>query len=331
MNTATNLNLKSVAMFAILLAFILFSSFSSIQQEQQIDALQLQLNTLTEEHEALLEQKETLEQSLSEITGKYNAGKASKEELALQIAQLQEKITSLTAENAQLRRRIPRASTASPTPPGDRVAFLTFDDGPSPVTVRILNTLKAENVRATFFVNGRNNEFGRSVYRRIVNEGHAIGNHTYSHQFSHIYSSAQNFKGDVIRMQDLVRATTGVEMDIFRFPGGSNNTVSHRHGGPHIMPILAREIVDMGFQYFDWNVSSLDAERAVQDKNVIIRSVLDGSRNRTRAIILMHDAGAKTTTADALPAIISGLRDMGFRFEVLTRNTPPIHFIQPAS
>jgi len=302
--------------------FLFFWSYSYMEQEKELGVLREQIAELKQVQADLLESKTVLEGSIVELTDKHTAEKEYKQSL---IARLEERVKSLLSENQHLRRRVPRVSSSHTTPPGERVAFLTFDDGPSRNTVRILDTLRDKNVRATFFVNGRSNDFGRYVYRRIVNEGHSIGNHTYSHQFRHIYYSVSNFREDVLRVQNLVRSATGVEMDIFRFPGGSNNGF----GGSR-MPLFAREVVELGFQYFDWNVDSADASAVTLGRDKIIRSVLEGSRNRSRAVILMHDAGTKTTTADALPYIISGLRDMGFRFEILTRYTAPIRFIQPA-
>ena len=209
-----------------------------------------------------------------------------------------------------------------------KIAYLTFDDGPSANnTPRILDILKKYNIKATFFVNGNGK---KKIYKRIVNEGHVIGNHTYSHNYKYIYSSVSSFKKDVDKLSDYLEEITGKRPEIFRFPGGSNNTVSRKYGGRTMMKTLCWVIYyDMDYQYFDWNVSSGDAITYRAKKDFIIRSALNGAKRTKHAIILMHDAAPKTTTVEALPEIIRGLESMGFKFDVLTKDTPGVHFVMP--
>jgi peptidoglycan/xylan/chitin deacetylase (PgdA/CDA1 family) len=207
-----------------------------------------------------------------------------------------------------------------------KVAYLTFDDGPSANTEKVLAILDRYHIKATFFVIGNNSEFGKQMYKRIVYRGHALGLHSYSHNYRQIYASSPAFHKDFVRIKQLVYETTGYAPNIMRFPGGSNNLVSRKYGGRALMPLLIKEITKEGYQYFDWNVDSRDAERTLQPRDVIVRSVLKGSHGKTKVIILMHDSQVKTTTVEALPAIIEGLKKQGFSFDILTNRSFIYHF-----
>lgn len=244
-----------------------------------------------------------------------------KEELQLTIEKMTEKLESLEKEFKELElKNMARIEKES----NQKVAYLTFDDGPSKNTVRILDILKEKDVKATFFVVGRQDM--DHVYKRIVDEGHTIGNHTYGHDYNMIYKSPDEFFSDVDKLNDLLEKATGERTKILRFPGGSNNTVSRRAGGQGIMDVMTQAAKDNGYRYFDWNVDSQDASKAKQSKDVIVRSVLNGANNTKQAVILMHDAPAKTTTADALPEVIEGLAKKGFIFKGLEMHTPEVQF-----
>lgn len=217
----------------------------------------------------------------------------------------------------------------APSSSARKIAYLTFDDGPSRVTGRVLNTLKHYKVKATFFVIGNASLEGRSLYKRIVTEGHAIGNHSYSHNYKQIYQSVATFERDVNKLNNLLEQTISFRPDIIRFPGGSNNTVSYRAGGRNIMKRIASEVSDQGYQYFDWNVDSSDASAAVRSKAQIISSVKREAVGQDRIIVLMHDAPGRTSTADALPEIIEFLISQGYRFEKLNKSAFTCQFLLP--
>lgn len=205
------------------------------------------------------------------------------------------------------------------------VVYLTFDDGPSLNTVKILDILDKYNIKATFFIIGNESDYARDIYRRMVEGGHTIGNHTYSHDYKQIYSSADTFWEDFEKADELLYELTGKHTDIMRFPGGSNNTVSERYS-PGIMKTLVEQAKELEIPYFDWNVSSRDAEKVVQDKNVIVKSVLDGCKDKDRCIVLMHDNSTKISTVEALPEIIEELKKRGYVFKALAPDTEPIQF-----
>ncbi|OON98943.1 MAG: hypothetical protein ATN35_02745 [Epulopiscium sp. Nele67-Bin004] len=209
--------------------------------------------------------------------------------------------------------------------PGQKYAYLTFDDGPSNNTIKILDYLLEQDIKATFFVievPGR-----EDVYKRIIDEGHAIGVHSSTHIYADIYQNVDTYFADIENLAEVIKQyTDGYEADILRFPGGSNNTVSLKFGGPDIMSDLKVAVEDWGYIYFDWNVDSLDASASVQDKDVIVNAVLSQSSKLEQPVILMHDSAAKTTTAEALPEIVEGLKAQGFLFEKLTIDTPVVQF-----
>lgn len=210
-------------------------------------------------------------------------------------------------------------SSLMPVQAATKTIYLTFDDGPSQNTPKILNILDQYNVKATFFVTGNGGRYTQYIgeaYRR----GHAIGAHTYSHSYA-IYRSVSTYYADLEKIENLIVAQTGARTDIIRFPGGSSNAVS-RHYKRHIMRTLTKSVIANGYQYFDWNVSSSDASgRRVATKR-IIRSAKSHLAN---IVLLMHDASPKTTTVKALPAIIAYYQARGYTFATLTKTSIICH------
>lgn len=180
---------------------------------------------------------------------------------------------------------------------GIKRVYLTFDDGPSPNTDRILDILKEYDVKATFFVVGKENYTDQ--YKRIVDEGHTLAMHSYSHVYKDIYSSLDAYRQDLGELRTFLYELTGVECNIVRFPGGSSNTISKVD-----MHTLIDYLDSENMVYFDWNVSSGDASRTYRSANQIASNVLGNIDKYNNAVVLMHDAAEKNSTVDALPAII---------------------------
>lgn len=209
----------------------------------------------------------------------------------------------------------------------NKTVYLTFDDGPSENTEKILDTLKAYGIKATFFVNGYPRQ--AELYKRIVDEGHAIGNHTYSHDYKYIYSSAENLIKDIEKLNDLLEEHTGVIPNIFRFPGGSNSgyMTGKFNGGRDVTKEMVQSVKEAGYEYFDWNVLSKDADAVTQDKNVIVNAVLNGvEKNNKDSVVLFHDSSPKTTTAEALSEILDVLVSKGYKFGTLSKDSYIVHF-----
>ncbi|MCW3490189.1 polysaccharide deacetylase family protein [Dethiobacter alkaliphilus] len=209
-----------------------------------------------------------------------------------------------------------------------KTAYLSFDDGPSEQTARILDVLKRYGIKGTFFVIGKDTEFGRRMYKRIVDEGHQIGNHSYSHDYDKIYKSVDSFVNDFMKLERLLESAAGQRPRIMRYPGGSNNTVSHRAGGAGIMGDIIAEMTRRGYIHFDWNVDAGDAASAINSADLILSNVLDQAAQKRNALILLHDAGYQKHTPAVLPQIIEGLQSQGFGFSVLSQSSYRVQFVK---
>ena len=187
-----------------------------------------------------------------------------------------------------------------------RKVYLTFDDGPSSNTGKILDILDDYNVKATFFVNGRTDKHSIKMYKRIVNEGHTIGMHSYTHRYNQVYASREAFEKDFFRIRKLIYDTTGVKSVYYRFPGGRSNKVSNTNISDLISFIDKEKVT-----YFDWNVMSGDAVSNELKSSQIIENVMSDVIKYKTSVVLMHDAANKDSTVAALPALIQKLQKEG--------------------
>ena len=183
-----------------------------------------------------------------------------------------------------------------------RKVYLTFDDGPSIYTDDILDILKRYNVKATFFVTGMNLQYDECL-QEILEDGHSLGLHTFSHVYNDIYSSLDNFKSDFNKVRDYVYLNTGEKINLYRFPGGSANRIVSEENREEILAWLEKE----GVIYFDWNVSGGDAENQVLSAQEIADKCIKGVEECNTAIVLLHDSSGKKSTIEALPLIIEGI------------------------
>lgn len=198
------------------------------------------------------------------------------------------------------------------------VIYLTFDDGPKQGTTNvILDILKEENVPATFFVT---NSGPDSLIKREYDEGHTVGLHTASHNYATVYKSVDSYYNDLLQVQNRVKRITGYESKIIRFPGGSSNTISKKYS-KGIMTILTKDVVNKGYHYFDWNISSGDAGETTSSSGVYNYVVKSLSKNRSN-VVLMHDI--KPYTRDALRNIIRYGKNNGYTFAKITMSTPMV-------
>ncbi|NCB62914.1 MAG: polysaccharide deacetylase [Clostridia bacterium] len=217
------------------------------------------------------------------------------------------------------------APAARSTVDTEKTVYLTFDDGPSARTPEILAVLKKYNVKATFFVVGKTDEQSKQWMRDIVNEGHAIGMHSYTHDYKKIYASPEAFLEDYSKIFNLIYEATGVYPQISRFPGGSINGYN---GGSY--ENIISELVRRGFVYFDWNVATGDAAaNSSVPVDTLVRNALSRIDSLRRAVVLMHDATDKKTTVEALSAIIEGYQKAGFTFAPLTPEVVPVVYTYP--
>lgn len=192
-------------------------------------------------------------------------------------------------------------------------AFLTFDDGPSTVTPTILDVLKQENIKASFFVLGSRVNAMPEMTKRIYDEGHYVANHGYSHSYSAIYASPQAVLDEFNECNKAVRNAIGVSdyhSHLFRFPGGLP-------GGKYAeIKRQAKELLSQNdIVNIDWNALTGDAETANPTVEFEMQRIQETVNNKSSVVILMHDAQAKAVTAEALPQIISWLRENGYEFK----------------
>lgn len=268
------------------LAAIVFLSVSVIHLNGEIDKLNESIKIISEEKE-------------SESEGSDSSG-----ESAL-------KVNSYKTDESNLAEE------------GDvRKVYLTFDDGPSKNTGKILDILDDYSIKATFFVNGRTDKHSIAMYKRIVKEGHTIGMHSYTHKYSQVYASLDSFKKDFFRIRKLIYDTTGVKSEYYRFPGGSSNKVSNTD-----MSELIRFLDDEKVEYFDWNVMNGDATSKKLNSSELIENVMRDVVKYKTSVVLMHDAANRDQTVAALPELIQRLQKEGDLILPIVKDTKLIQHV----
>ena len=191
---------------------------------------------------------------------------------------------------------------------GTKIAYLTFDDGPSVNTEKILQILNSNNIKASFFLIGKNAENNTNLVKEEVADGEVVGNHTYSHQLNYKEGPAI-FVNDINKCQDILKSILGpsYKLKLVRFPGGSF--------GPKIVP-FRDAVTKAGYRFIDWNDEIGDADGYDLPIPILLNNLKKYTVENT-VVILMHDAGAKTTTVQALPQIIQYLKSKGYSFDTL--------------
>ena len=202
--------------------------------------------------------------------------------------------------------------------------YLTFDDGPSPVTPQILDILSARDVKATFFVIKHTNPKVTPGYKQITDAGHTIALHSATHAYKKIYENLDAWWADFEDIRSHVKEHSGVDTRLFRFPGGSSNTMWNFQTRNQIIA----DVNSRGDVYFDWNISSGDANKHMPSTDAIADSVIQGveSLKDPRAVVLFHDSASKMNTVNALPRIIDTLKEKGYTFDTCDKIMDyPVH------
>ena len=202
-----------------------------------------------------------------------------------------------------------------------KVVYMTFDDGPSENTDKILKILKKYDAKATFFVTGNNQKYNSSI-KKAADQGNTIALHTYTHDYANVYSSTTAYFEDLQKVSDMVKQITGKAPKYIRFPGGSSNTISAQYS-QGIMSALDNMVHEKGYEYFDWNCSSGDAASNTVPTQDIVRNAT--SCDYEQIMILFHDSSPKTTTVEALPEIIKSYKERGYVFKGICDDTPIFH------
>lgn len=211
--------------------------------------------------------------------------------------------------DAELVKAIPASKTVSSIYP--RVAYLTFDDGlDKTITPLVLDILKENNVKATFFIVGNTIERNKDLLKRMIAEGHSIGNHTYTHRKELIYSSPEGLKNELAKTNNAIYNAIGIRTDLFRPP----------YGGTYIKGEDQKAVLT-AYRTILWNVDSMDSRGKGVSSATILNNVINQVKNKKSANIIMHDSSTHMETVKALPGIIKHLKDNGFTMLPIKANT----------
>lgn len=201
----------------------------------------------------------------------------------------------------------------------DKVVYLTFDDGPSENTKKILDILAEYNAKATFFITGANEQC-RSYIKEAYEAGHTIGLHTYTHDYDKVYKSDEAYFDDLEQVGQVAKEQIGFVPCFIRFPGGSSNMISAEYN-KGIMTRLVKSVQEKGYQYYDWNLDSGDA--AGCGKEEIEQNATTDKIHHV--MILFHDTQTKDATVEALPYILKYYTDQGYEFRAIDRDSYVSH------
>ena len=210
----------------------------------------------------------------------------------------------------------------------NKTIYLTFDDGPSENTIKILDILDRYEIQATFFVVGPSYKLKDDLLLEILNRGHTIAIHSYEHEYSKIYKNEEEYLKDFYKCKEWITKITGITPTLYRFPGGSSTTIANRKLIESIIVSLEKE----KYYHVDWNVDSFDSHYN-EDYNAIVNSTINfiktNETNKTyNQIILMHDNTKKIATLHALPSIIEFCLSKGYVFKTLNNHTKLIQHVK---
>lgn len=205
---------------------------------------------------------------------------------------------------------------------GIKTCYLTFDDGPSSNTKELLKILDQYEIKATFFVTGTSPKDYHYI-KEAYQKGHAIGLHTYSHDYEYIYSSLSQYIKDLNQIKEVVYKQTGQYSHILRFPGGSSNLVSKKYN-QGIMKRLTRKVIDLGYQYYDWTSINGDGE-GIKTIDGLKSKAMEEIQGYEDIMFLMHDSAHCENTMKALPSIIEYLKKEGYEFKIIEDDSPTFH------
>lgn len=209
----------------------------------------------------------------------------------------------------------------------DKTVYLTFDDGPSDNTGELLDLLNEYGVKVTFFVIGKNNDKSKAMYKRIVDEGHSIAMHSYSHEYDELYGSVEDFEKDFAKISNLLYDSIGFVPNLYRFPGGSSNSKCKKLT---IQPFI-KVVMDHNARYFDWNVENGDATGVSYSVEELAENVIKGVSERKVSVVLMHDTNAKRKTLESMKIVIPTLLERGVRILPITDSTDMVVHVKPAT
>lgn len=227
-------------------------------------------------------------------------------------------VSDLSNNKTTVNRKVIVYNDTSEIPKNGKIVYLTFDDGPGSYTEDILDILNKYNVKATFFVTNQFSNY-QHLIKKEYESGHTVAVHTHSHNYKDIYNSLNNYINDFNNMNHIIYEQTGYYSKIFRFPGGSSNTISRFNRG--IMSEIVTKMNELGYYYFDWNVDSMDT--SFKDGEKIFEVVKTEIEKRNVSVVLMHDI--KKANIESVEKIIAFGLDNGYTFLPLDETSPIVH------
>lgn len=219
--------------------------------------------------------------------------------------------TNNVLTSAQLISRVKLAKNISAVTRNTKIAYLTFDDGiDRKITVQVLDVLKEYNVKATFFIIGNTIDRNKDIFKRILAEGHSIGNHTYTHKLDSIYKNADSLIEELKKTNEKFKNAAGISTKLFRPPYG--------------LPYIRRQDLKAalaGYKVISWNVDSMDSRIRGIKSEKIASYAINQAKNKKCAVILFHCSATHSETVKALPKVIEYLIDNGFVFSTINEST----------
>lgn len=300
--------LKQLLLFGPYLIFLILTVLCIImftlliRESRRVDAIEEEIGHLEVNQNGMIEKISSVDSSIDELSSALSA--ISNELSLIDIGAYE----SRSGNDGSVRAAWPKK------------VYLTFDDGPSANTEKILDILDEYGVKGNFFVVGTDNPELRKMYKRIVEDGHVLCMHSYTHKYNEIYSSVEAFTEDLDRISALLYEETGIRPSYYRFPGGSSNSVSRIP-----MKEFIKVLDDRGITYFDWNVVAGDATNPMLPADKIIENSLCDLNEYEEAMILFHDLSNKTSTVEALPEIIKAIQKNDIPIVPIDDTTMTIH------
>lgn len=316
--------IKYIALFVLVVAIGISNTFilKIIAKEELVKPIR---SVATKQQFCKLHYEQLREQTISfDYCYKYPAalvnigmdwywGESSRLNQFIDNAHVTNKQTNLVEKKTPTEQGVHTDPTEQTSKPAEGIptVYITFDDGPGKYTDQVLDILKQENISATFFILGIQAEKNPLFTKRIVDEGHAIGNHTYDHDYKKIYNSFETFADQVFKTNKIIYELTGVETTLFRAPGGSINNMDEGY---------FKAMHEAGFTIFDWNIDSKDSQIKGIKKDDITQQIKE-SVLFDPAIVLLHDTNSHEQSLLALPDIIAYFKEQGYQFASITKET----------
>lgn len=282
----------SIVLILALSAFSVYELLNAKKLSSELTLMQQQNSSLTSDLNSLQSQNQTLQDQFNALQESVKASQTAAPD----------------SGNSQV----------SPQNQG-KVAYLTFDDGPSSLTPHLLDVLQENDVKATFFVAFMSEDTAdkRSWIKQVAEAGHTVGIHSWSHDYDIIYANEDNFLEDFNKMKDIIKEATGIDPKVSRFPGGIGNSVSiTASGGKEIMAELVEDVEALGVTPFDWNAGGEDATTPYPTTDELVQAVLNDAEGHDTVIVLLHER--HEFSINAVPEIVKQLRSQGYTFEMLT-------------